>query len=269
MSFSTSTRLSVLRAVVFAAVALALGACTKPRGNAPMTMSFGKESSTLSAQYDLVDCGSDQFEFADSLRQLPGEIRNESGQRMIIADLGEPYNGGRGLDGLPGDRFAGAAIGRDHIFVVIEGDQTGVVYHDTIWVFERRGAQWLGRSKYGGGRNLKEILGMSCRQYSPYRHVSTVAGVQMTCDVNFIGRLVMLQYAAPGHAGNFAVRWSGQRQFDVESEPIEDFATHLPASTDAQADLRTTLQAVRPAMSQDDACGLQVYVFRKALGLSQ
>lgn len=252
------------------AIALAIGVFVvalhpfpKWGGSATMTMSAPQEMFYLPYPPDPVDCGSDHFEYARSLGQLPGRIRVDTGQFVDIADFGEPYDGGRGPSGLPTHRFAGAAVGHDHIFVVVEGVEISTASHDVLWTFERHGAQWIGHTEFGGGSTVAEILEGICRQPKWRRH-ATVGETQIDCEFNPHG-MVTIQYSDSRHRGGFVARTRDPILWNIKPEDIRDLSSHNPPSPDERVQMLRVLQAVQPSMTEDVACRFWVDRYVDAL----
>jgi hypothetical protein len=250
-----------------AAFVLALEACSQQGNVATMTMSTPEEFFPLLYPPDPVDCESDHFEFANSLRQLPGKIHLAAGQLAEIADFGQPYDWGRGPSGLPVHRFAGAAIGHEHIFVVVEGFKISTAYHDVLWAFERDGAQWRGHTVFGGGATVEEILASICRQ-SRWRKHSSVGNMQIDCDLDPRG-LVAVQYGSSGHRGGLEARPRDKMTWKFRREDIGDFSSHKPPSAVQQDEMLRALQSVRPSMSESDNCRFVVDRFLDALNATR
>ena len=232
-------------------------------GTAMMTMSAPQEMFYLPYPPDPVDCGSDQFVYARSLEQLPGRIRLEGGGFVDIADFGEPYDWGRGPAGLPTHRFAGAAIGHDHIFVVVEGVGISTVAHDVLWSFERRGTQWAGHTDFGGGATVSEILDGICRRPEWRRHV-TVGHTRLDCEFNPHG-MITIKFHNAQHSGAFVARTRDRGNWRFSSDDIKDASSRQAASAEQRLELLQTLRAIQPLMSEQTDCHFWVDRYVNAL----
>lgn len=228
-----------------------------------LTMIDPQEFFYLPYPPDPIDCASDRFEFARSLDQLPGKIRYGNGTLADIADFGQDYDGGRGPSGLPTHRFAGAAVGHKHIFVVVEGVLISTVSHDVIWDFERQDARWVGHTVFGGGSTVQEILASVCWQPKWVAH-STVGDIRIDCDVDPRGRIA-IQYGNARHSDIFAARTRGQGQWRTRREDIRHLYRPDRLSPDELADMRRMLQTLQPSLKEDEGCHFLVGRFLEAL----
>jgi hypothetical protein len=246
-------RRASVRRIVVALCALTLQACSGPHEVIPLTIDLSGEPTWMQPYPPhYIDCDSDQFVFASALGQLPGEIRSPAGRRVEIADMGEDYNGGRGPVGLPGHRFAGAAVGRDHIFVVIQGETIAVASSDELWAFERHGTRWTGHPRAGGGSTLQEILFNTCKRPTQPGHLA-IGSLQMTCDLDGRG-LLSIRYDGPDLHGNFEVRTRDTGRWTFRAGDIRAIDSGAPLSISQQAGMRQTLQTALASMRESDDC---------------
>ena len=216
------------------------------------------------AAYPL-DCANDTYSFVSSLRQLPAGMPAVLGEGGALADRNEDFNGTDAMRAnLSSNRFAGAAVGHKRIFAVVE--HGGILLVTDYWAFELVGSRWIGNRRWNGSppATLKDVLSVACKQYAPRRH-ARVAGLQIDCSFGQ-SHLTTLRYEGAGRRGNFELRpWNRAQWWLFALDGITDAGTNLPASSRQLTELRTVLDATRPAMNWDYSCRYEVDVFRGAL----
>lgn len=249
-----------MRLMLAAALLAGLAACSRhpPPPDTPLVL---EDSAVAPYPPELLDCAKDDYAFATSLGDLPGQLQYPGGHPAWLADPDQPTTRREGRD-----LFEGAAVGRDHLFVAITSPW-GVVSFTNTWVFERRGSRWLGRVMAGGsGRSLEAVLGHACRQFAPKSSWTSRAVNLDSCTLNQRAGLVTLAYEAAGRRASFEMRPQDTRSWEFRRESITVSGRSQPPSSAELEALRTALFATRPDMREDDDCAYQVRVFLLALG---